>query len=136
MSETKMLAANCELLTNVVGRALPFQPTTDPDTKPVPFTVRGNPGPPGATASGTSGWLISGTGFTAPVREVESSALAKRMPTEQRVKPTKTRGLTKADGEVEFVFMVSFGCKEKSGRNCKSAQHKQMPDCCAALRGQ
>jgi hypothetical protein len=29
-----------------------------------------------------------------------------------------------------------FVAKEKSGRNCKSAQHKQMPDCCAALRGQ
>ena len=70
ISETKMLAANCELLTNVVARALPFQLTTDPDTKLVPFTVRVNPAPPGATASGTSGWLISGTGFTVPVGRV------------------------------------------------------------------
>ena len=61
-----MLAVNCELLTNVVARALPFQFTTDPETKPVPFTVSVNPAPPGATASGTRGWLISGTGFTAP----------------------------------------------------------------------
>ncbi len=53
-----------ELLTKVVARALPFQFTTDPDMKPVPFTVSVNPAPPGATASGTSGWLISGTGFT------------------------------------------------------------------------
>src|SRR5438876_3601645 len=63
MSEVKTLAVNCELLTNVVARALPFQFTTDPETKPVPFTVSVNPAPPGATASGTSGWLISGTGF-------------------------------------------------------------------------
>src|SRR4030095_14014808 len=63
MSEAKMLAVNCELLTKVVVRSLPFQFTTEPGTKPVPFTIRLNSGPPGATASGTSGWLISGTGF-------------------------------------------------------------------------
>ena len=55
MSDTRMLAVNCELLTNVVARALPFQFTTDPETKPVPFTVSVNPAPPGAIASGTSG---------------------------------------------------------------------------------
>src|SRR5262245_30901710 len=115
MSELKMLAANCELLTNVVARALPFQFTTDPNTKPVPSTVRENPALPGATASGTSGWLISGTGFTVPVGGVYSCALAKRMPAEQRVKPTKTRGLKKADREVEFVFMVSF-CSNRKKR--------------------
>jgi hypothetical protein len=64
MSEERMLAVNCELLTNVVVRALPFQFTTDRDTKPVPFTVSVNPAPPGATASGTRGWLINGMGFT------------------------------------------------------------------------
>jgi hypothetical protein len=66
MSDTRMLTVNCELFTKVVARALPFQFTTDPETKPVPFTVRVNPAPPGATASGTRGWLISGTGFTVP----------------------------------------------------------------------
>jgi hypothetical protein len=67
MSEARMLAVNCELLTKVVARSLPFQFTTDPDTKPVPFTVSVNPAPPGAIASGTKGWLISGTGFAVPV---------------------------------------------------------------------
>src|SRR6266567_1154164 len=69
ISDTRMLTVNCELLTNVVARALPFQFTTDPETKPVPFTVSVNPAPPGATASGTMGWLINGTGFAVPVAE-------------------------------------------------------------------
>ena len=34
-----------------------------PDTNPAPFTVSVNPPLPGATLVGTSGWLISGTGF-------------------------------------------------------------------------
>ena len=55
MSEARMVAVNCELFTKVVARALPFQFTTDPDTNPVPFTVSVNLGPPGGTASGTSG---------------------------------------------------------------------------------
>jgi hypothetical protein len=55
MSELGTVAVNCELLTKVVVRALPFQFTTEPDTKPVPFTVSVNPAPPGAIASGTSG---------------------------------------------------------------------------------
>src|SRR4030095_10617418 len=67
MSEARRLAVNWEPLMKVVARALPFQFTTDPETKPVPFTVTVNPAPPGATASGTKGWLISGTGFTVPV---------------------------------------------------------------------
>src|SRR6184192_507665 len=55
MSEARILANNCELLTKLVARALPFQFTTDPETKPVPFTVSVNPALPGAIASGTSG---------------------------------------------------------------------------------
>src|SRR5205809_3453782 len=111
MSDTRMLTVNCELLTNVVARALPFQFTTDPETKPVPFTVSVNPAPPGAIASGTSGWLISGTGFAAPgaaivpVTDLLNPAKARRRPTEQRAKPTKTRELKKADREVDFVFI-------------------------------
>jgi|SRR5579862_6498934 len=31
-----------------------------PETNPVPFTVRVNPGPPGDAAVGTSGWLSVG----------------------------------------------------------------------------
>src|SRR6266581_1487866 len=67
MSEARMLAVNCEVETNVVARAPPFQFTEAPETNPVPFTVRVNPGPPGAVASGTRGWVISGTGFAVPV---------------------------------------------------------------------
>ena len=55
MSEAEMLAVSCESLTYVVARALPFQFTVEPATKPVPFTVSVKPGPPGSTASGTRG---------------------------------------------------------------------------------
>ena len=55
MSEASMAAVNCELLTNVVARGLPFQLTTEPLTNPVPFTVSVNPGPPGAAAAGVRG---------------------------------------------------------------------------------
>jgi hypothetical protein len=65
MSKAVMTAVNCEPFTKVVVRALQFQFTTEPETKPVPFTVSVNPGPPGAAASGTSGWLTYGTGFAA-----------------------------------------------------------------------
>src|SRR5438093_13323585 len=94
MSDTRMLTVNCELLTNVVARALPFQFATDPETKPVPFTVRVKPAPPGATASGTSGWLIKGTGLAPsgeaiiPVTDLLNPGKAKRTPTEQRAKPS------------------------------------------------
>jgi hypothetical protein len=60
-----MFAVSFDVLTNVVGLALPSQCTTDPDTKPVPFTVNVNPAPPGLTASGISGWFMNGTGFCA-----------------------------------------------------------------------
>jgi hypothetical protein len=42
---------------------VPFQFTFEPETKPVPFTVRVNPAPPGATLVGTKGSLMNGTGF-------------------------------------------------------------------------
>jgi len=114
MSEARMLTVNCELVTKVVVRALPFQFTTDPDTNPVPFTVSVNPPPPGATASGTRGWLMSGTGFATPVSaiipitDLLNPPAARRRPAEQRAKPTKRRELKKADREVEFVFIRSF----------------------------
>jgi hypothetical protein len=66
MSSPGTVAVNCELLTNVVAKPAPFQFTTAPLTKPVPFTVSVNPAPAGATgttAVGISGWLIRGTGF-------------------------------------------------------------------------
>ena len=54
-SVLEMLAVSCELVTNVVVFALPFQFTVDPVTKPVPFTVNVKLGPPGATVAGTNG---------------------------------------------------------------------------------
>src|SRR5579863_7284246 len=62
MSELRIEAWSWEPETNVVERGLPFQLTTAPDWKPVPFTVRVKSPPPGATASGTSGSLTRGTG--------------------------------------------------------------------------
>src|SRR5580700_10316684 len=47
----------------VVVRALALKFTTAPETKPVPFTVKVKPGPPGAAAAGTKGLLIRGTGL-------------------------------------------------------------------------
>jgi hypothetical protein len=43
ISENGMAAVSCVELTNVVPRAEPFQLTTEPFTKFVPFTVRVNP---------------------------------------------------------------------------------------------
>jgi hypothetical protein len=57
------VAVNWELLTKTVLSGLPLQFTTDPETKPAPFTVSVKPELPGATASGTSGWLMNGTGL-------------------------------------------------------------------------
>jgi hypothetical protein len=57
------VAVNCEPLTNWVVSGLPFQFTTEPATKPVPFTVNANSGPPGGAASGTNGRLTRGNGF-------------------------------------------------------------------------
>ena len=55
MSEARMAPVSWDLLTKVVARGLPFHFTVEPATNPVPFTVRVNPAPPGAVASGTSG---------------------------------------------------------------------------------
>ena len=43
ISENGMAAVSCVALTNAVPRAEPFQSTTEPFTKFVPFTVRVNP---------------------------------------------------------------------------------------------
>src|SRR5215469_8645197 len=54
-SAASMAAVNCDLLTKVVVRALPFQLTTELGTKPVPLTVSVNGAPPGVVALGLSG---------------------------------------------------------------------------------
>ena len=59
MSVERILAVNSDLVTKVVVLALPFQFSTDPGTNPEPLTVKVNADPPGVTASGTRGWLIT-----------------------------------------------------------------------------
>jgi len=48
-------AVNFEPETKAVGSGVRFQFTVAPETNPVPFTVRVNPGPPGTASGGTSG---------------------------------------------------------------------------------
>jgi hypothetical protein len=54
MSAAVMVAVSCVLLTNAVARALPFQFTTDDDTKPEPVTVNAKPAPPAVAVPGES----------------------------------------------------------------------------------
>jgi hypothetical protein len=54
-------AVNCVLLTNVVGRALPFQFTTDEDAKPDPLTASVKPAAPATPLEGASEFT-AGTG--------------------------------------------------------------------------
>jgi hypothetical protein len=49
-----MAAVNCVELTNVVTRDSPFHSTTELDTKPLPFTVSVNAGPPVTAEIGLS----------------------------------------------------------------------------------
>jgi hypothetical protein len=55
MSEVGTVVLSSELLMKVVASAVAFQLITDPDTKPVPWTVSVKLGPPGAVAVGTVG---------------------------------------------------------------------------------
>src|SRR5438128_917990 len=55
MSAARTLAVRLDRLKKVVARDTPFQRTTAPGTKPVPFTLSVNPAPPGRTASGSKG---------------------------------------------------------------------------------
>jgi hypothetical protein len=64
-SAAAIAAVSRVLLTKMVVRALPFQFTSEPDTNPVPFTVRVKPELPGVVDAGTRGSLIKGTGLTA-----------------------------------------------------------------------
>jgi hypothetical protein len=67
-------AVSCELLTKVVTSAPPFQFTTEPFTKFVPFTVSLKPGLPGTAAAGRKGRFTKGTGLLCPnVRAAEPS---------------------------------------------------------------
>src|SRR5271154_1825922 len=59
------LIAACTLLLEikVVARRDPSHCTTAPATNPLPFTVKENPGPPGAVLTGTNDGYTSGCGF-------------------------------------------------------------------------
>src|SRR6266850_8179408 len=57
-----IVAVSCVAETYVVGRAAPFQRTTEPATKFVPVTVRVNPEAPAWTRFGLSP-VVAGTGF-------------------------------------------------------------------------
>jgi hypothetical protein len=61
MSAAAMVARSCVVPTTVVGRAAPFQRTTEAATKPLPFTVSINPWLP-ATALLGERVLTTGTG--------------------------------------------------------------------------
>src|ERR1700688_3946081 len=52
MSEARMVAVNCELLTTVVARDVPFHFTVEPGTKPVPRSVSVKAAPRGGMAAG------------------------------------------------------------------------------------
>src|ERR1700742_2902191 len=60
-------AVSCDEFTKVVGIGVPFQLTFEPETKFEPFTVSGKSAPPGATAEGTRGLWMRGTGLFAAV---------------------------------------------------------------------
>ena len=53
-------------MTNVVVRFAPFQRTIAPDTKPVPFTVSVNAGPPAAVLLGERDVNVAGVEADAP----------------------------------------------------------------------
>jgi len=76
ISTAPIAAVTCDPLTNVVARGLPFQFTTAPATNPVPFTVKVNASPPGATAVGFGGVAINGTGLFAARAPAQSSTAA------------------------------------------------------------
>jgi len=56
--------------TNLVESAVPFQFTTEPDPKPVPFTVNVKAGPPAVAELGAIA-LTTGAGFTVNVTAFE-----------------------------------------------------------------
>src|SRR5436309_1620561 len=54
ISAAVMAACNWLLKRKVVGRALPFHKTVDPETKLVPFTINAKAGPPAMMLPGLS----------------------------------------------------------------------------------
>ena len=65
-------AVTCVPLTKVVVSAVPFNDTTAPDTKPVPFTVNVNAGPPAVTVAGEMLVITGAAGATVNVNALET----------------------------------------------------------------
>src|SRR5438309_1835170 len=78
ISVARIDAVNCELLTNVVEREVPFHMTAAPETNPVPLTVMTNAAPPGAAELGEV-CMINGTGFSAIATPVTNSIINSRV---------------------------------------------------------
>ena len=74
MSLAVTAAVTCEALTNVVLRDEPFHCTVAPDTKPLPFTVRVNAGPPAVALFGNSDDSVGAAGgaFTVNVNAFDA----------------------------------------------------------------
>lgn len=69
ISMAEIAATSFVLLTKVVGRSDPFHRTTELETKPAPFTISANAGPPAVALFGDSE-VIPGNGLIAfPVKE-------------------------------------------------------------------
>ena len=70
MSPAGMAAVSWVGLTKVVGRLWPLNWTTEPDTKPVPFTVSVNASPPAGTASGLVLVIVGAPGASVMIEMV------------------------------------------------------------------
>jgi len=65
MSEAKIAAVICVLLTNVVALPAPLKFTVAPDTKPTPFTVSVNAAEPATALEGEIELTIDGNRYCA-----------------------------------------------------------------------
>jgi hypothetical protein len=79
MSVARIEAVNCVALTNVVTLATLLKFTVEVETKPDPFTVSENAGPPTIALAGESE-VIAGAGFEAPVTMVGSLTVLSAFP--------------------------------------------------------
>jgi len=80
MSDDRIAAVTCPALTKVVVRGLPFQFTTNPLTKPAPFTFSVTPAPTGNRDCRYDWKVGDGTGFLAAnaVLQAIEAMVAKR----------------------------------------------------------
>lgn len=72
MADAGTCAVSCVLLTNMVLRAVLFHQTMDPETKPLPLTVRVRSGPPARVEAGLREVMTTGTGVTCNISGLEA----------------------------------------------------------------